>query len=409
MSKPASTTSQPKYKCSWEQCKKVFKHLHHLQNHYRTHTNEKPYSCTFRNCDHTSSSLRHIYKHIRNVHKRQHSTVENYVKVNKEVLDTEEKLFGIKKYIYSKVNTDGDNDKHATVKQPTLPPFTTIYRTSTGHYICPLNKCDQQCNDFAELKKHYRVHCGNDFRVYRCSITDSCRYAANLKKNVVKHIRAKHASHLAANKNGNNTSIDDGKLNGYSDFIHTNTDLLEMVNALFKSAQIVSPPEMEVHRPLIYACPFSNCSKEFSHISHFRNHRRTHTQTKPFFCSFSDCHFETNRKSTLLSHVHSFHFNVLSKNQKKLSNDKKLRAEQYVGVKHDLLNEENAQIALARIEPKDKLNKQQCSFDEHSISKNDSTNFSDDPVHNDTTEDEYDDKDELISLLATIRSATFSN
>lgn len=47
------TESVPVYRCSYENCGKIFNAKQKIQRHMYTHTGEKPFACRF--CDHRSS------------------------------------------------------------------------------------------------------------------------------------------------------------------------------------------------------------------------------------------------------------------------------------------------------------------------------------------------------------------
>lgn len=193
------------------------------------------------------------------------------------------------------------------MNQLILPPLTTIYRTSAGQYFCPFSVCDQQCVSIDHLKKHYRIHSSTNYRPFKCNITNSCQYEAAQKCSVVCHIRTKHRTQLASSSE-NNAELGENS-------ILTNTDLLEIENALFRNAKIVCPPKMQIQKPLLYACTLVNCSKKFIKLTHYRDHYRAHIGAKPFFCSFSKCGLTTNQKSHLLRHIHTSHFNISRKDQ----------------------------------------------------------------------------------------------
>lgn len=105
----------------------------------------------------------------------------------------------------------------------------------------------------------------------------------------------------------------------------------------------------KIQKPLRYACSVESCSKKFAFITNLRSHLRTHTQSKPFKCTFPNCDFKSPIKSTVFSHVHSIHFKVSQKKQKFLTDEKKKRAEKYIAVNMEALDKEEDEIARVRI------------------------------------------------------------
>lgn len=132
---------------------------------------------------------------LKKMHHQQSKNVKKYIFINKEYLDKEGKRLGFSKVF--KVDdgiSDDDDDSDATIILPSLPPFDTIIQTSTGRLICPMSDCDQQLKKMSALKDHFRVHCGKDYRPYRCIYPDDqkCGYALRRMRTVIAHIRVKH-------------------------------------------------------------------------------------------------------------------------------------------------------------------------------------------------------------------------
>lgn len=108
----------------------------------------------------------------------------------------------------------------------------------------------------------------------------------------------------------------------------------------------IIPPKRPKPRP--YECTFVNCAKTFIKINGLRIHRRTHTHSKPFKCSFPSCAHAAIIRPNVLNHIWAVHFRIPQKEFKNVSREEKERAEQYVKVDQELLDEEEAQIAMAR-------------------------------------------------------------
>lgn len=397
-----STSSSPtKRRCPVEGCEKTFTSLTNLRVHFRKHTQNKPYECTFPSCDQAFDDLTILYKHIRSEHQQQFPKM--YVKVRKEILTEETKQLGIKECYTGEVYGEGmpEEDDNTTNTMPTLPPFTTIHRTSTGHLVCPFSECDQQTNKMVDLKNHYRIHGGRDYRPYKCVFPDeSCQYAATEKKNVERHIRVKHFHLPRSIKKCNETVIDDDR--NESDFVETRTDWLAMENALFSSAQIISSPDVQI--PRTYECTFPICAKKFTRIDQLRTHIRSHLQLKPYSCSFPNCDQTSTRKEHILSHIHSAHFNVSRSMQKSLSKEEKQIAEQYIEVNQDVLDEEEAKMSSIRIRPR-ASHRRRKGLPTNTVSSYNSLDYCEVLLDYPSVSDE-DDKDELSSFLITVQPTT---
>lgn len=338
-----SSRTQLKYECSWEGCGKTYKWLKSLRNHYRSHTNSKPYKCTFPSfppCNFACSTSAHIYKHIHSVHFKQSNRNEarKYIYVQKEVLAEEANLFGIKDTIREEFLDEEMAEEEDTSELPSLPQFTTIYRNSSGHYICPFIGCDHEANDLYALKVHYRKHCGKHYHPYRCSFPGPCGFAGRTIYTVERHIKGKHASQMP------NADTD------VSQFVDVRNDLFEMEDILFESATIFSAPVAP--KPCLYECTFADCNKAFTTLYSLSYHRRIHTQSKPYRCSYPDCDHAATKKYCLLSHVNSAHFNIPHREHKHLSKEEKARAQQYLVVCQEELESERADIEMARTMPK---------------------------------------------------------
>lgn len=355
-----------KHKCPVNGCTQKYMKSDQLRYHHRSHTKVKPYKCTFPPCNQTHTELSDLIRHICKVHGVQTiMEAKKYVEELKEVLAEEDKQLGIKKCFIGKVYGEVYCDTNAI--SPKLPHFTTIHRTSTGRFICPLKECDKRPQSLAVLRYHYRIH-GNS-QPFRCIFPVLCRFSSNKKADIICHVRMKHLPPENADLNP-------------ADFVETRTDWLEVEDALFRNAKIISPKKIKRPRP--YACTFPNCTKKFTFTRRLLEHIRVHSQSKPFSCSYPDCDHTTHVRPNILRHVLSVHFYVPNKEVKYLTQEEKTMAKQYVVVNQHELDNEKAQLGMVQ---KNKCNKQNLpptNTNELAMVKFDS----------DIT-DEEDDKDQL--------------
>lgn len=159
----------------------------------------------------------------------------------------------------------------------------------------------------------------------------------------------------------------------------TNTDWLEVEDALFSSAQIVSAPGQ--HKPRPYKCTFPNCGRA------------------------------TTLKNDILHHIHSIHFKVPGKEHKNISKEAKQAALQYLEVDQSLLGFKNKRIELPRRKKGSTLNFHSTEhnvFGYESLDVTESRCFENATTDGVGEEEDEDDKDELLNLLATVRSSTFN-
>lgn len=282
-------------------------------------------------------------------------------------LHSEEKLFTGQ--VYGEVKSEDDVDVAIPIKsstfdmQPTIPHFTTIYQNFTGHYICPLNECDKEYNNFFKLKRHYRAHCSYHYRPYRCIFPDnSCQYDSQDLAKVKQHILKKH---ILPSKEV--IDVDP------SVFVATHTDWLQVEDTLFRDAQIVSPPE--VQKPSLYECTFANCSKKFRNITQLQVHFRFHIKLKPFRCSYPNCQHTSTEKKAMLCHIHSVHFNIPARKQRNtLSKEDKERGKLYVIVNQEELDLKVHQLEMVRKRNPVKRNNESVVVGQAVISSSDNHN-----------------------------------
>lgn len=341
----STTTEQSlKYKCPEETCGKELPDAQKFREHHRSHSKVKPYRCTFPGCKLLFSQLSSIIRHIITVHKaRTRLKANKFVAIDQKVLDEEAAFLGIKKPFF--LTAFGDEEAIEDIT-PTLPPFSVIYQTSSGHYICPFNGCSQQATNFHQLKVHYRVHCGNDYRPFRCTYPDPhCRYAANRRETVIGHIQRNHLSAP-------------GSSGLPSDYVKVRTDWLKMEDDLFAKAEILGAPKRANSGSRTYDCTYGRCNKKFTTRNLLRLHLRSHTQSKPYRCKFPGCSggygYATAAKCRLLEHIQTKHFGVAREACKDLGPDERARAEKYVDVKQEVIEAEEAKLDWAVQKRKEK-------------------------------------------------------
>ena len=63
---------------------------------------------------------------------------------------------------------------------------------------------------------------------------------------------------------------------------------------VFKSKSSLRDHEIRNHgrKGEIFKCDFESCEKDFTNPALLRNHLRTHTDERPFSCSYCNCNFK---------------------------------------------------------------------------------------------------------------------
>lgn len=297
--------------------------------------------------------------------------------------------------------------KDDVVILPILPPFKTIHRADFRHYICPFTGgCSVQVTSIDSLKNHYRIHCEKDYKPFYCTFNDSCKYASSKKRFVYNHVRMKHFSK-------DNVNLDT------HGFVGTHNYLLEMEDALFNSAQIVSSPKTQQKRRQ-YECVFGNCTKKLPSFSCLVDHLRSHTQSKPFKCSCTtDCDYAGTRRQNVQKHILSVHFNIPEKQHKYLSKEEKQRANQYLEIDQDTYDNGEIQVAMAqrlKLSVQRRLSTTDNTTDNTTdVTDHDDTGFEtpdytqvqfDDGTNIFGSSEDEDDKEKLAAFLASLPPST---
>lgn len=381
-------------------CSKRFTKQHDFRLHNRTHhARTKPFRCTLSGCGHQASTRQRVRGHVLAAHlnvpwrnqkalsEEQKAAANQFVALEEEVLQQEAPDIAMASVVHlpEQVNHSVSNSSAlASSSAATAPatsfevhhfgptitsapapllPFTTIpLNPTTGQLKCPIVRvCSKEFPDMAELQAHYRVHCGNGYRPFRCIFDPaSCRFAANSPAAVEQHIRSVHFF-------GRSGGLTDGagQTLQWSTFMHSRADWLGQEEALFNRAKIeiesetehlaptststtsevIPSPEVDEIDPGKFVCPV--CLKRYMEMDDLRHHHRAHSGSKPYRCLLPGCGQRASSRMRVRSHVLAAHFNVPWRQQKHLTAEQKDEATQYVEELGEELRQEEAALLAA--------------------------------------------------------------
>jgi general transcription factor IIIA len=209
-----------KFKCTYEGCSKAFNRPIRLEDHLRSHINDRAYRCPHEGCSNTYLRLTHLNQHIKSAH------------------------------------------------------------TQIRDYKCTWKGCDKAFTTGTKLRKHLAVHEGHE--KYRCRGFEGCDQTFRKKETLQRHIVAVHlgAKPFPCPAESCNKAFDTGehlrqhqRVN-HNPFRYSCNLCLETINAddklsdvgkqeLRKLAYFSNWSDFQVHNRDVHPPTCSTCNKQF--------------------------------------------------------------------------------------------------------------------------------------------------
>ncbi|RKP07839.1 hypothetical protein THASP1DRAFT_11062, partial [Thamnocephalis sphaerospora] len=241
------------YQCHYEGCDKAYKKPCKLEEHIRSHTNERPYVCPFPDCGKS---------YLRNTHLQAHARTHDPSSARAFVC-----------------NHDGCDRGFATSQRLRRHQLT---HTVPRPYKCTTEGCDQAFAKHTQLRKHMSEHTG--LRPYPCE-EDGCSCSFQTPSALRKHMLT-HTS----------------KSRAYERIYMCGRD---ECGQQFTKWSLLQAHVQEMHR---YRCV--ECGREFKKGDALRAHMRTHDENAPVFhCPFEGCTKHYAKENGLQTHIRIIHNN----------------------------------------------------------------------------------------------------
>ncbi|KAJ5964103.1 Zinc finger C2H2 [Penicillium vulpinum] len=166
------------FSCSFEGCDKSFNRPARLQEHIRSHTNERIFKCDYEGCDKSFLRLTHLQYHVKSAHTGVREYVCDYPGCGKS--------FVTGSRLRRHVATHGGNDKYRCTEYPpcdesfrkhsTLQIHITVVHLGQKPFPCPHvdpitnEKCKMAFDKAGNLRTHQsRVHSEKRFTCAECA------------------------------------------------------------------------------------------------------------------------------------------------------------------------------------------------------------------------------------------------
>lgn len=161
---------EKKFKCSFENCSKAFNRPARLQEHVRSHTNDRAFKCPYQGCSNTYLRDGHLKHHIKSAHTK----VRDY----KCTWESCDKSFTtgtrLRNHLavhqgHEKYRCRGFGDCNQTFrKKDTLQRHVVAVHLGAKPFPCPAEFCNKAFDTAEHLRQHQRVN-HDPFR-YSCTI-----------------------------------------------------------------------------------------------------------------------------------------------------------------------------------------------------------------------------------------------
>ena len=282
---------------SCDQCPKAYNSQRFLDDHKRTHTNERPFKCGICNASFTSS-MRLDY------HAFTHSDYKYPCKICGKVFKRKEDL------VWSHMGVHSD----ARPFKCPLCDKTYKYRSSlrlhnrshTGEKVtCEI--CQKSFRDPSDLKKHSNIHSG--LKPHLC---DTCGLFFRQR-----HILQSHIKHVHTNPSLIEKKFKHDKPDKYGKCFENHSSLMFQIEKTFeckqctktfKSKNLLERHVKRVHDKTGEKIECSKCDKTFTAVEYLRKHMKIHQFGRQYLCS--QCGLAYTYSNHLKRHVDKAHSNV---------------------------------------------------------------------------------------------------
>ncbi|KAJ5545703.1 hypothetical protein N7494_003288 [Penicillium frequentans] len=269
---PISTTSSrypselKTHRCPFDGCDKAFNRPARLQEHIRSHNNERIFGCTFDDCDKTFLRASHLNHHIKSAH------------------------------------------------------------TGTRDYVCPRPGCDKSFVTGSRLRRHIAAHDGSD--KYRCTEYPPCEETFRKHSTLQKHVLTVHlhqkpfpCTHIdeTTGQKCQMAFETAGHLRSHQSRVHAekrfscaecaeNSQKSENATIYFPTYAVLQEHIRTVHPPKCPHCPIvCSTSRELRRHLEVAHGDASLEDRKVFDCAFPGCNRSFTKKGNLTVHIRTVH------------------------------------------------------------------------------------------------------
>lgn len=223
-------------------------------------------------------------------------------------------------------------------------------------FICTFEGCKFKDNSFQDMLIHRRTHTNS--MPYYCK-WKNCKHNSIRKDSIYAHVLRVH---LKINQKLFKFVTKEKKEEAH-EYIGINEELIEQEKQLVdKKNKITKQFKLKGKNVICditvyeltaginfkcvlpktiakrFPCDFNGCTSWLSNIDTVLSHRRTHTKSKPFYCTFRCCNKYYSAKGNLMAHIYSAHFKIKIESHILVTPKEKEKALKYVGVIQELLD-----------------------------------------------------------------------
>ncbi|XP_015600582.1 zinc finger protein 534 [Cephus cinctus] len=279
---------QKKYKCTVPGCKYAFLRPSKLTTHMRNHTGERPYRCTYPNCDKTYTNSSHLKRHCET-----HDDIKQRYKCTKCFM-----LISNPHNLRRHYERWHHNKKQLTCEKCNVS-FTSerqfkehiAFHEGNALYMC--NICKKQYNVYNRFRRHLRNHASSP-KKYACPAAE-CSEIFEMSS-LRTHIGSQHPEDYKCKHCGK---------------VFLNSSMFQ------KHAAVHS------ETPLVFTCPYENCSRFYNFMRNLRQHIRTKHEDKLYQCDI--CNMKLCSRQKLIQHINNIHVSNKKKKSPAKGSERKRR------------------------------------------------------------------------------------